>query len=806
MLLSPRLAHLLQVQETLAVASVAPADATSGRMNSTQFASETYPQVARSGAWRELLAQFGLRSDLPSDRIGTFAKAALRGDPEGMTLGRLTAASQTLSPILRRRRLPIALLPLDEEIEIETGAGIVRVPPGTLAFVPLDSEWRIGLDKSVRLAALSISESLLHVRRPASLALPAPRHYVQDGLAAVLIKALEAAVAEMDRLSKAEWRALEQSLVELVLTVIAEAAASEPGSPSLAALFNRLALTIERRLHDLDLSASRVAHLEGISERYLQKLFELNGETFNHYLRERRLQRARAALTAPNDIRTPVADVAYACGFGDAANFNRLFKERFGLPPGAFRARQAEKLPEGAGAEQRGWPVHALANPRNQQRSLPTGAASPYPERAASAPGGAWRHRLAVNSANVHWGYFSRSLRPVLELRSGDSVEVETLTQHASDAPDLMIRGDPAAEDVFFWTKDRKAVDRRGAGPLDASIFGRGAGEGFGVHICTGPIFVKDAEPGDVIEVRIDDIFARPSASPGYDGRYFGSTVAAWWGYHYGELIAPPKPREHVTIYEIFPGDGEGYAEALYAYDWVPQVDPFGVVHRTYDYPGVPVDKTRIARRGALSGVRIPLRPHFGVIALAPREADLVNSVPPAYFGGNLDNWRLGKGSAVYLPVSVTGGLLSIGDPHAAQGDGELAGTAIECSMTGRFTIVLHKRDGRFADLDYPLIETPTEWALTGFSHPNYLAEFGAKGQGEVYAKSSLDLAMKDAFRKARRFLMEMHGLSEDEAVALMSAAVDFGVTQVVDGNWGVHAIVRKSLFKTPAGKPARED
>ena len=195
------------------------------------------------------------------------------------------------------------------------------------------------------------------------------------------------------------------------------------------------------------------------------------------------------------------------------------------------------------------------------------------------------------------------------------------------------------------------------------------------------------------------------------------------------------------------------------------------------------------------SRIRIPLRPHFGVIALAPREADPVDSVPPAYFGGNLDNWRLGKGAAVYLPVSVPGGLLSIGDPHAAQGDGEIAGTAIECSMTGRVTVVLHKKDSRFADLTYPLIETPTEWVLTGFSHPNYLAEFGSRGQGEVYATSSLDLAMKDAFRKARRFLMEMRGLSEDEAIAVISAGVDFGVTQVVDGNWGVHAIVRKSLL-----------
>jgi acetamidase/formamidase len=185
------------------------------------------------------------------------------------------------------------------------------------------------------------------------------------------------------------------------------------------------------------------------------------------------------------------------------------------------------------------------------------------------------------------------------------------------------------------------------------------------------------------------------------------------------------------------------------------------------------------------------------VIAVAPREAELVDSVPPSYFGGNLDNWRLGKGSAVYLPVSVPGALLSIGDPHAAQGDGELGGTAIECSMTGTVTVILHKKGGRFADLSYPLLETQTEWILIGFSHPNYLAEFGSKGQGEVYAKSSLDLAMKDAFRKARRFLMESKGLAEDEAIALMSAAVDFGVTQVVDGNWAVHAIIRKSLFQT---------
>jgi acetamidase/formamidase len=227
------------------------------------------------------------------------------------------------------------------------------------------------------------------------------------------------------------------------------------------------------------------------------------------------------------------------------------------------------------------------------------------------------------------------------------------------------------------------------------------------------------------------------------------------------------------------------------------------VVHRTYDYPGVPVAPGSIDRRlGVLDGVRIPLRPHLGVIGVAPREADLVDSVPPSYFGGNLDNWRLGKGAAVYLPVSVPGALLSVGDPHAAQGDGELGGTAVECSMTATLAVILHKKadlgEGPLADLTYPLIETATDWVLTGFSHPNHLAEFGAKGQSEVYAKSSLDLAMKDAFHKTRRFLMSAQGITEDEAIALISAAVDFGITQVVDGNWGVHAVLGKRMFPNP--------
>jgi acetamidase/formamidase len=296
--------------------------------------------------------------------------------------------------------------------------------------------------------------------------------------------------------------------------------------------------------------------------------------------------------------------------------------------------------------------------------------------------------------------------------------------------------------------------------------------------------------------VRILDLRLRPSANEPFAGRAFGSNAAAWWGFHYKELLTEPRPREVVTIYEI----ANDIARAVYNFRWTPQTDPFGVTHATIDYPGVPVDHATINKNfGVLKDVEVPVRPHFGVIGLAPRETEIVDSIPPTSSGGNIDNWRAGKGSRLYLPVGVPGGLLSVGDPHASQGDSELCGTAIECSLTGDFQLILHQRQDlagtKLDDVNYPLLETPQEWVVQGFSHANYLAELGEKAQSEIYQKSSLDLALKDAFRKARRFLMTAHHLTEDEAISLLSVAVDFGVTQVVDGNWGVHGVIRKRLF-----------
>src|SRR5215470_4085755 len=212
---------------------------------------------------------------------------------------------------------------------------------------------------------------------------------------------------------------------------------------------------------------------------------------------------------------------------------------------------------------------------------------APASAQSAARPGKPTYHYLPATAETVHWGYFSKLLKPQLEIDSGDYVTIEALTHHANDDAERMIKGDPGAESVFLWTKEKKGVDRRGAGPVDGKLLGRGSGEGFGVHICTGPIYIRGAEPGDVLEVRIIDVKPRPCANPAYAGKAFGSNAAAWWGFHYKELITEPKPREVCTIYEIDASGQRNWAQAVYNFRWTPQTDPLGVVHKTIDYPGV---------------------------------------------------------------------------------------------------------------------------------------------------------------------------------------------------------------------------
>lgn len=210
---------------------------------------------------------------------------------------------------------------------------------------------------------------------------------------------------------------------------------------------------------------------------------------------------------------------------------------------------------------------------------------------------------------------------------------------------------------------------------------------------------------------------------------------------------------------------------------------------------------------------QVPLRPHLGVLAVMPNNsANYIDeaatggasTIPPSRFGGNIDDWRIGKGGTMYYQVELPGAYIVVGDTHAAQGDSELAGTAMETSMTTKLKVTLHKKDSLpkiVETLDFPLLETSTQFVIHGFAYENYLDELA--DPSDIFAEgASLDLAMADAFINTRNWLMDVYDLIEEEAIALMTTAVDFGITQVVDGNWGVHADIEKWVFDTESDVP----
>ena len=769
-------------------------------VSSGRFTADVLPLERRQGLWQERLALLSLREIVPG-RIGTIS---VKSSSSGARLGILSGSAQSLAfARTGEGERPFLLLHgLKGAGRIKSRKRILQLAERDLwvfdMTIDCGLEWRGDFDAVMLELPREVLASRLGRSRIDALSLGAT---IAASAAAPVLRTL---AANIDTLEQADFGAGEIAITELIASaVLSELKGSNGAMTGVQANhFRRIAAAIGAQLSKPDLALADIARAEGMSARYVQRLFECRDASFSEYVRRQRLQRCRADLADPNHAHESVAVIALRWGFRDQSHFSRAFSAEFGTAPREMRRMagvedDAYRLRGNPGLRlARSMPRTAKEAPAPFIVDVQTLGASAGPARDAMAPD----HYLPANATTVHWGFLSRSLPSVLRVDSGTVVTIETLTQHAGDDIDRMVTGDPGAESVFHWTKERKSVERRGAGPMNASVFGRGAGEGFGVHICTGPIFVNGAEPGDILEVEILSIRPRPSANPLYAGKAFASNASAWWGYQYHDLLDAGAKRETVTIYEIDLADPT-YAKALYSYVWTPQTDPLGVVHRTMDYPGVPVNHHTVRRTNdVLSGIRIPARMHFGFVGVAPSEADMVDTIPPGNFGGNIDNWRLGEGAKLYLPVAVEGALLSIGDGHFAQADGEINGTGLECSLTGDVRITLHKQSAgapsHLRGLASPMIETDRHWVIQSFSYPNYLRDLGRSAQSDVYSRSTVDLALRNAFRQARRFLMDAYGLSEDEALSLMSLAVDFGITQVADGNLGVHATIAKSLFE----------
>src|SRR5215475_14260612 len=186
----------------------------------------------------------------------------------------------------------------------------------------------------------------------------------------------------------------------------------------------------------------------------------------------------------------------------------------------------------------------------------------------------------------------------------------------------------------------------------------------------------------------------------------------------------------------------------------------------------IPLNRDRMVAQFA-PGIEIPLRPFFGSMGVAPPESyGRIDSAPPGIHAGNMDNKELIAGSTLYLPVHARGALFEIGDGHAGQGNGEVDITALETSLVGTLQFLVHKDTKQ----KYPRAETPTHYISMGFHH-------------ELYP------ATKIAVREMVDFLMSEKHLSHDEAYMLTSVAGDVSITELVDGNVGVHVMLPKSIF-----------
>src|SRR4051794_18287362 len=244
---------------------------------------------------------------------------------------------------------------------------------------------------------------------------------------------------------------------------------------------------------------------------------------------------------------------------------------------------------------------------------------------------------------------------------------------------------------------------------------------GAGAHPMTGPIFVEGAEPGDTLAVKIVAFeFLHPFGVSGF-----------------------------------IPGGGTLPEEFPYVGFHLVRFDPLA------------------GTATFAPGITLKLAPFFGSIGVAPHPlVGRISSGPPASHAGNLDNKDLVAGSTLYIPVHVPGALLSIGDGHAMQGDGEATGTALETSLRG--TVQVTVRKGK--RLNWPRAETPTHYIAMGLH-------------------TDLDEAAKIALREMIDFLVDEKNMKRDAAYILCSVAADFHVTQLVDQTKGVHVMLAKSIF-----------
>ncbi len=278
-------------------------------------------------------------------------------------------------------------------------------------------------------------------------------------------------------------------------------------------------------------------------------------------------------------------------------------------------------------------------------------------------------HELHPSPDTVHWAFFDATLKPLIEIESGDTVTLHTVSGGRDILPT-----DDALEILPAHLDIHENVEPGGAG-----------------HIMTGPVAVRGAKPGDVLEIRIKDV-----------------QLGTNWGWNRIRPLSGALPEDfHETR----------------------------LLH-------IPLDKDKMVANLPW-GVDLPLKPFFGVMGVAPPpEWGRITSIIPRSHGGNLDNKELGAGCTLYLPVFNEGGLFSAGDGHAVQGDGEVCVTAVETCLSGTFEIHVRKD----MKLTMPRAETDTHYITHGIDGLLDNAAKQALREMIVLIQEKSNLSKEDAY------------------------------------------------------------
>jgi acetamidase/formamidase len=320
--------------------------------------------------------------------------------------------------------------------------------------------------------------------------------------------------------------------------------------------------------------------------------------------------------------------------------------------------------------------------------------------------------RVPSNPDTVVWGYLPAERRPVTRVRPKQVVSIDTVSHQG------LING---TDPVQFFAQggikagdvlpDAIAIYSKVQHPKDA-----------GAHVLTGPIYIEGAEPGDMLEVRIIEIELR--VPYGVNNSNKGTGVLP-------DLHAKPYPK-------------------LIKLDYIRRVAEFS------------------------PRIDIPLFPFMGIMAVTP-PGGLANTRPPGVYGGNMDFAKLSKGATLYLPVLQSGALFYTGDGHAAQGDGEINGTAIETSLTPTLQFLVHKGAGK--TMKWPRAEDSDNWYVMGMD-------------------ADLNAALRQAAQETVDFLVREKGMTAADAYAFASIAVTYTIGEAVDQVQMVYGQISKDLFK----------